>query len=304
MAGYALPDNAAALTESTSIAIAQQIQFHPILTPLADEAITSSFVQGGTGGPPILLLHGFDSSLFEYRRLWPHLSQHHQTWVMDLLGFGFTERCPQLPYGAAAIQAHLLAFHQSQIKQPVILVGASMGGAAALDFALTYPDLVERLILIDSAGLAGRPMAGKLMIPPLDRWATDFLRSPQVREGISRKAYYDSRWVTADATLCASLHVEQPGWRESLIAFTKSGGYGSFQGQLPQLPQPTLILWGQQDRILGTKDAPRFERLIPNSRLVWISEAGHVPHLEQAEKVAEVMLDFIHQGQPMISTVS
>ncbi|TVQ53393.1 MAG: alpha/beta hydrolase [Spirulina sp. DLM2.Bin59] len=304
MAGYALPENAAALTESTSIAIAQQIQFHPILTPLADEAITSSFVQAGTGGPPILLLHGFDSSLLEYRRLWPHLSQHHQTWAVDLLGFGFTERCPGLPYGPAAIQSHLFAFLEHHIKTPVILVGASMGGAAALDFALTYPDLVERLILIDSAGLAGRPMAGKLMIPPLDRWATDFLRSPKVREGISRKAYYDSRWVTADATLCASLHVEQPGWRESLIAFTKSGGYGSFQGQLPQLPQPTLILWGQQDRILGTKDAPRFERLIPNSQLVWIPEAGHVPHLEQAEKVAEVMLDFIRQGKPIISTVS
>nr|WP_245788557.1 alpha/beta hydrolase [Spirulina major] len=303
MPAYTLPADAAQLTESTSIAMARQIQVEPILTPLSERAIASTYVTQGTGQPPILLLHGFDSSLLEYRRLLPFLSEQHQVWAMDLLNFGFTERRLDLPAGTEAIKTHIHAFWQHFIRTPMILVGASMGGAAALDFALSYPEIVQQVVLLDSAGLAPRPIAGKLMIPPLDRWATNFLSSPKVREKISRKAYYnDAKFVTEDANLCAALHVAVSGWNQALVNFTKQGGYGSFKRQLPHLQQPTLIAWGAQDAILGTKNAPVFERLIPNSELVWIPEAGHVPHLEQPETVAAAMVRFIAQHQPQAST--
>ncbi|NEO87813.1 MAG: alpha/beta hydrolase, partial [Spirulina sp. SIO3F2] len=281
--------------EPESIAIAQAIQAVPILTPSSPDPVQTPYVHQAGEKPPILLLHGFDSSLFEYRRLLPKLAPQHEVWAIDLFGFGFTERRPELTYNPEAIKAHIQAFWQTQIQQPVILVGASMGGAAAIDFTLSHPEAVRQLILIDSAGIPQRPWTWRLMFPPLDKWATEFLRSPKVREQISRKAYADEKWVTADANCCAALHLDVPDWSLSLMNFTKSGGYGSFAKQLPDLKQPTLLLWGERDAILGTKDANVFTQLLPNAKLVWIPEAGHVPHLEQSARVATEILQFVAQ---------
>ncbi|MGB0564055.1 MAG: alpha/beta fold hydrolase [Spirulinaceae cyanobacterium] len=290
---FALPAAAQALTEPESVAIAAQIQTVPLRTPLDADPIHTAYVHQPGEQPPILLVHGFDSSLLEYRRLIPKLAPHHEVWAMDLLGFGFTERRQALPYNPDAIKTHLYQFWQTQIQQPVVLLGASMGGAAAIDFSLTYPEAVSQLILIDSAGIPQRPWTWRLMFPPLDRWATEFLRSPRVREQISRKAYADAKWVTDDANCCASLHLADPLWSWSLMQFTKSGGYGSFAAQLPELSQRTLLLWGEQDQILGTKDTAKFTQLLPNHELVWIPQAGHVPHLEQSAQVAQEILQFV-----------
>jgi pimeloyl-ACP methyl ester carboxylesterase len=279
-------------TEDTSIALAQAIATQTIPTPLQSSPIQTAYVRQGTGGTPIVLLHGFDSSLFEFRRLLPRLAIHRETWAIDLLGFGFTERPPGLDYSSAAIKLHLYHTWQTLIQQPMILVGASMGGAAAIDFALTYPDAVQSLVLLDSAGYTVGPAVGQFLVPPLGYLATRFLRSPKVRQSVSLKSYHNPEFASADALQCAAVHLEQPGWQQALIAFTRSGGYSSYQSQLPNLQQPTLILWGESDRILGTKDATKFEQTIPNSRLIWLPQCGHVPHLEQPERTATHILEF------------
>jgi len=240
----------------------------------------------------MLLLHGFDSSVLEYRRLLPLLRDRFQIWALDLLGFGFTERLPGLRFDAAAIQAHLDAFWQSQIDEPVVLVGASMGGAAAIRFALARPESVRALVLIDSAGIAPGPAIAKLLLPPLDYLAAEFLRRPRVREGICKAAYCDKRLVTEDTKLCAALHLALPGWHRALSSFAKSGGFPSIAPQLGQLATPALILWGDSDRILGTKDAEVFASGIPGSKLVWVERSGHVPHVEAAATVANEILSF------------
>lgn len=287
-----IPSEANQLTEDTSIALAKQIQIAPLQTSLTPEAINTAYVQQGSGGTPILLLHGFDSSLLEFRRLIPLLAAQQETWSVDLLGFGFSDRISQIPYGAAAIKTHLHYFWKSCIRQPVILVGASMGGAAAIDFSLSYPEAVEKLVLLDSAGLAKQPIVGKFMFPPLDYWATEFLRNPKVRQNISKAAYYDKTFNSLDAQTCAALHLECPNWNQALIAFTKSGGYGSFAQEIRNITQETLILWGRKDQILGIKDAGKFAKLIPHNKLVWIENCGHVPHLEKAQLTAQEILSF------------
>lgn len=246
------------------------------------------------GNPPLLLLPGFDSSVLEFRRLLPLLATRQQTWAVDLLGFGFTERRLGLPFSPQAIKTHLYACWQTLIQQPVMLVGASMGGAAAIDFALTYPEAVEQLILIDSAGFSAGPALGKFLIPPLGYLATEFLRQPRVRQQISRNAYHDPGFASADAQACAALHLAEPGWSQALITFTRSGGYGSFRQRLAQLSPPTLILWGESDRILGTADASKLQQAIPHSKLIWIQECGHVPHLEKPEATAQHIWDFLN----------
>jgi pimeloyl-ACP methyl ester carboxylesterase len=279
---------AQALTESSSIELFQKIRSQEI--HLAGVNIASSYVQAGQGGPPILLLHGFDSSVMEFRRLLPLLAQQRETWALDLLGFGFGVRSAQIDYSPSQITAHLQAFWQSQIQRPMVLVGASMGGAAAIDFALSHPAAVAKLVLIDSAGLQQPPKIGKFMVPPLDRWATAFLKNPRIRQSISKSAYFDPQYASADAQLCAALHLACDRWSEALISFTKSGGYGNYADQFDHLPQPTTILWGRHDRILGTKDAQQFNNLIPQSQLIWLERCGHVPHLEQPQATAAAIL--------------
>lgn len=289
-----LPPEATNLTESTSIALAQQIQSQPISTTLTPQPILTTYVKQGRGETPILLLHGFDSSVFEFRRLLPLLAKERETWVIDLLGFGFTERKLSLSFNTENIKTHLYCCWQTLIAKPVILVGASMGGAVAIDFTITYPQVVKKLVLLDSAGLGKQPVTSKLMFPPLDYLATEFLRNPRVRGSISTASYYDKSFNTPDARLCASLHLDSSGWSQALISFTKSGGYHSFFDKLSAIKPPTLILWGKNDQILGTKDANQFQQSIDNSKLVWIENCGHVPHLEKSQTTAQKILDFSH----------
>lgn len=285
-----LPSEVDFLTESTSIALAQSIQRQEILTPLSETAIGSSFVCQGSGNPPIMLLHGFDGSLFEFRRLLPLLAAQTETWAVDLLGFGFSDRLAEIPVTPQAIKTHLYYFWKTQISRPMILLGVSMGGAAAIDFTLSYPEAVEKLILIDSAGFAKGPILGKFMIPPLGYLATEFLRNPNVRQQISLKAYFDKGLASADAATCAALHLKMPRWNEGTIEFTRSGGYNFLADKITTIDKETLILWGKNDKILGTKDAAKFEKAIAKGKLIWIPNCGHVPHLEQPEITADRIL--------------
>ncbi|MCF4968226.1 alpha/beta fold hydrolase [Nostoc sp. CMAA1605] len=293
-----LPSTVTQLTEPTSIALAQSIQTQAIATPLINLPITTSYVLQGSGGTPILLIHGFDSSVLEFRRLLPLLAQENETWAVDLLGFGFTDRLAGIQFSPLAIKTHLYYFWKTLIQEPMILVGASMGGAAAIDFTLTYPEAVKKLVLIDSAGLRGGSPLAKLMFPPLDAWATGFLQSLKVRDRVTRTAYKNVNLASVDALCCTALHLEMSNWSQALISFTKSGGYSAFRfKKLAEIQQQTLILWGDSDKILGTEDAKRFKRAIPQSQLIWIDDCGHVPHLEQPQATAQYILKFSREEQ-------
>lgn len=284
----------AQLTETESINLVKSIKHQEIITHLSPNAIATSYVQQGNTGTPILLLHGFDSSVVEFRRLLPLLATQNQTWAVDLLGFGFTDRPKEIEISPSAIAIHLYSFWKTLINQPVILVGASMGGAAAIDFTLTYPEAVKKLVLIDSAGFRAGSARGKFMFSPLVGYlATQFLRNPKVRASISRTAYKDRSLASLDAQLCAALHLNMQSWDRALISFTKSGGYTSFKDKLAHLQLATLILWGNADRILGIADADKFKSAISHSQLIWINDCGHVPHLEQPQLTAQHILDFL-----------
>ena len=139
-----LPTEIAQLTESASIALAQRIEQISITTSLSNQPVLTTYVRQGSGGTPIVLLHGFDSSVFEFRRLLPLLADKKETWAVDLLGFGFTERLAEMFFSPDAIKTHLYYFWKTLIAQPIILVGASMGGAAAIDLTLAYPEIVQK----------------------------------------------------------------------------------------------------------------------------------------------------------------
>ena len=104
---------------------------------------------------PYVLLHGFDSSCLEYRRLFPKLEENGaEVYALDLLGWGFTDGLDDGigDYSPEAKCAHMYAWWKQNVNRPIVLAGASLGGAAAIEFASRHPEAVARLVLIDAQG--------------------------------------------------------------------------------------------------------------------------------------------------------
>lgn len=116
-------------------------------------------------------------------------------------------------------------------------------------------------------------------------------------------AYHDPQFATQDAMRVGRLHTHMPGWTDANIAFMRSGGY-SISSKIPNVQQPTLVLWGRQDEILEPKYAAQFEAALPNGQLQWIEDCGHCGHLEKPTETAAKILQFIGAAQtPLVEGV-
>lgn len=277
------------LKDPSALNLFQNIKTTPITTPLNSQSISTAYIHQGKNGTPILLLHGFESSLLEFRLLIPLLAAKNETWAVDLLGFGFTERFKNINYSPATIKTHLYHFWKTQINQPVILVGASMGGATAIDFTLNYPDCVAKLVLINSVGYSGSFPQGQFLFPPIDYLAVEYWRQRKLQALFFGETFGNFTNAEITSLQCAALHLDMPNWHEAIISFTKSGGYSEIAPQIKEIAKPTLILWGEKDETLPREDAYKFQRDIVDSRLIWL-KCGHTPQLEQAEVVAGEIL--------------
>ncbi|MCA1993499.1 MAG: alpha/beta hydrolase [Coleofasciculus sp. S288] len=230
--------------------------------------------------------------MLEFFRLIPLLAAHNETWAVDLLGFGFTERVTGIPYSPATIKNHLYSFWKTLIGKPVILVGASMGGATAIDFTRTYPNCVKQLVLINSVGYSGSFPIGQFLFPPVDHLAMEWWRFLKLQTLANAKAERNRDAAYLDALLCTILPLEMPGWYESILTFTKTGGYTLSEAQIARIDKPTLILWGELDAFLNKGDGERFNRAIARSVLHKIKGCGHAPQFEQPEVIAKHILAF------------
>ena len=247
-------------------------------------------VMGSVASEPILLLHGFDSSCLEFRRLAPLLAARSTVLVPDLFGFGFTPRPVAAAYNPASVLHHLelvlrLACERLQVDR-VGLIGASMGGSVAVELARRCPERISRLLLLAPAGLTGRPMP----LPPLlDGLGVRFLALPGVRRGLCRSAFADPEGSVGPAELeIASLHLASPGWAMALARFARSGGFAGCGEPLPH--QPLQVLWGADDRILRPPQK-RAALALLGERLRELDHCGHLPHLDQPAQVVQAWSD-------------
>lgn len=295
-----LPPTVVEIQDSDAIALLQQLQRQAISVPLKQgtAAIATAYVRDSpkrsppSKVAPMLLLPGFDSSLLEFRRLLPLLAIQRETWALDWLGVGFTACDPALAVQPRSIRQHLLRVLETWIGQPVVLVGASLGGAVAIDFTLHYPDWVQSLVLIDSVGFSGSFPIGPFLPHFLIDWGADWLHFRKQAALTAAMAWPLVNPMLVDTLRCSLLHQAMPGWKAAIASFTQSGGYAQLGDRITQIQPPTLIVWGEADDTLGTGDATQFERAISNSQLVWIPQAGHAPHLDQPQLVAAHLLAF------------
>ena len=287
-------DAAAQLLDPLGRSLAAAVQWWD-LPELAASAAESWPVAVVGQGPPLLLLHGFDSCFLEFRRLVPLLAPDHQLVIPDLFGFGFTPRPADADYSPKGVLAHLealLARIRATNPDPIGLIGASMGGSVAVELARRQPQAIARLLLLAPAGLTGRPMP----VPPLlDGLGVRFLALPGVRRGLCRSAFADPDRDVGPAEMeIASLHLASPGWAHALGAFARSGGFAGCGSPLPL--QPMQVLWGQQDRILRPPQK-RAALALLGDRVQELDACGHLPHIDQPAAVA-LAWQQLRDGQP------
>jgi len=298
------------IQEEDCIRLLESLARLPVKLPSKNNQQVETVVAGGVDQmvnqksdvPPIVMLHGFDSSALEYRRLIPALKrlkkemseqeqeQHLRAWAIDLIGWGFSEASGEVDkIGPNEKRENLYELWKTYVKEPMVLVGSSLGGAIAIDFALEHPDAVKGLVLIDAQAWIDGVQSPPEIFMDL---GLNVLRSEPLRQIANVQSYYNKdKYATDDALKIGRLHTFMPNWKTYNKKWMQGGGY-IISERIKDLQVPTMVLWGAQDKILGTEPAEKFKNALPSASLVWVDECGHVPHLEQAEFTAEKLLTF------------
>ena len=242
----------------------------------------------GGEGQPILLLHGFDSSFLEFRRIYKSLKRNFKVIIPDLFGFGFCPRLATNEYNPSKIISCLVDIVETlQITNNLKIIGASMGGSTALKLAFEIPNSIDKIILLSPAGLFGEP---KNIPFPLNQIGASFLGLPQVRKSLCRQAFaYPDKCVGEMEEQIASIHLGCKGWRNSLASFAKSGGFAGTHKYIQNMPIKTLC--GENDRILGKKEIKNIKK-IEKLNFIALQNCGHLPHVDLPSLSSKIIQDY------------
>jgi pimeloyl-ACP methyl ester carboxylesterase len=255
----------------------------------------------GSSGPPVILLHGIGCSVLEWNRSLAAFGEHHRVFALDLLGAGASSKPAEASYSLRSLAEFVLAFATQLGLGPVHLAGNSLGGRVALECAIAAPRSVASLLLVDPAGVGRETFINFRLatVPRLGEWLT----WPN-RVGLRmlwRHAYFDASRIEEERIDAKLADARQPGaqaaFLRTLRGFLGLGGFlreplDALERALPALTQPTLILWGRQDRLLPVAQGERLAARMPNARLQVIERCGHLPQLEQAEEFNRAALGF------------
>lgn len=272
-------------------ALAQEnSQFLTLPYPGTD-GIDIHYRAAGAGEPAFVLLHGFAGSLFTWDEVFEQFADKGQTFAYDRPPFGLSERLvagdwdgPN-PYTPDAAIEQLLALLDEQGIDRAILVGNSAGGTLALRTALAHPERVEGLILTSPAVYIGggapdfiQPLLNTPQLRRIGPLASRFL----IGQGSSLEnlAYHDPTAITAEQMVKARLGVQVQEWDRALWEFTATSQSSDLVERLAEITMPTLVVTGDDDRVVPTEQTIRLAGELPNAELVVIPACGHVAQEE------------------------
>jgi pimeloyl-ACP methyl ester carboxylesterase len=254
------------------------------------------FVRTGTGSP-VVLIHGFGSSIYTWKGVIPALAARHDTIALDLPGFGESDR----PAGLSLddLPRAVLGLMDRLGIERAALVGNSMGGATAAIVAATAPERVSRLVLLDAAGFNMEPEARPLMVRLTTSWAAPVLGLlPGKRllvERSLRQVFHDDALVTQERVSEYLAPARRPGTFAALRSLGASldAGRSRVAEVLGDITAPTLVVWGDDDRWIPLAHADRFVAGIAGARKLVIPACGHMPQEEKPAEVARLLLEFL-----------
>lgn len=258
------------------------------------------YEEGPAGGAPIVLLHGFLTSAFTWRRVYPALAQHHRVFLVDLPGSGRSPD-PRVGHWSADRCIEILAdlFNVLELDAPT-LVGSQMGGSLAAWFAGKYRHRVGRLVIM-SAGVLGEAQTNLTLYR--------LLANPWIGPWFARhfpQRNFEQRWRSAhgpghtDEIGATAYYFAQLQTRGHVMAKLGLGvrlSYGESFDALANLIEglkvPTLLLFGGADPLVPAATGRRFEQLLLDARLVVLNGCGDFPQEERPEEVTAEILTFL-----------
>jgi pimeloyl-ACP methyl ester carboxylesterase len=263
-------------------------------------------------GPPLLLLHGAGENALDWRWVMPNLAAANRVYAPDLPGSPDSAR-PDAAYSPAFFERFVAAFFERFVAAfldalgigPATFVGNSLGGLIALRLALSEPDRVRALVLVGSAGLGSaiNPLFTSVNVPFLGESAMPFWRT---RAGAYQRAWgrtallfahppgsVPREWLAEQCRLAQS-----PGYLEAHLSVLRAivsplGQREVLVDRLPSLKIPTLVVWGERDRVLPQSQARDAVDRLRDSSLSLIPDCGHMPHVECPDRFLGALDGFL-----------
>jgi pimeloyl-ACP methyl ester carboxylesterase len=265
-------------------------------------------------GPPVVLVHGITSSSRTWRSVMPGLAERHMVIAPDLLGHGRSGK-PRGDYSLGAYASGIRDLLALLGVGKATVVGHSLGGGIAMQFAYQFPERVERLVLVDSGGLGqevslmlraatvpGAGLALALLLSPATRRAGRAVGDVLGRLGVHANA--DQRGVAEGIDSLADADARQAFVHTVRSVIDPRGQRVDARDRLYlSAGVPTMLVWGERDRIIPISHGRQAHELMPKSRFEVFPRAGHFPFNDDPARFVEVMEDFIATTAPARLTV-
>lgn len=246
----------------------------------------AALIAGPGKSRPILFLHGLGGNYGTWQVALGGLAGRHRVIALDLPGHGKSSKPDASSFDYSVTNLATTVGHAIEtlkLKQPIV-VGHSLGGAVATQLALDFGGRIGGLVLIDSAGL-GRDIAAEL------RFLMAGGPGQQTARGLLRLFYHDQKMVLDRGVEEMAATQTQPGaWAAQQAAanaaFDDDGQRFDLPNRLSEIAQPTLIVWGEHDRVIPAAHGMSAIAKLPDALLKLVAGVGHVPQVEAPEKVA------------------
>lgn len=248
-------------------------------------------------GTPIVLLHGAFSSLHTFNDWSKILQKKYRVISLDLMGFGLTGPNNTGDYTIGNHIRVLKRFFNILNLNKAHLVGSSLGGWLAWEFAYRYPQRVDKLALIDSAGFIDKdnmPLPFKLAQSPLAGRVLKYIVRKSILEQFVKQVYHDISKVNTKLVDRYFDLFTREGNSQAFVDLVNA----PFQDNtdfLKQIEQPTLIMWGREDAWISAAHAYLFQKMLPNTALVIYEDVGHLPMEEIPTRSGEDLMAFLEK---------
>jgi pimeloyl-ACP methyl ester carboxylesterase len=257
-------------------------------------------------GRPVLLLHGIHAAAwsYEWRSNVDALAAAHDTYSLDLLGFGMSDR-PQAKYSARLYLRLIDDFARQVIGHPTTLIASSLTAAYAAVLGARDPGQYPSLVLIEPTGLVRRNGAAstrgevaRLVVdaPVVGPAVFNALASKRSLRYWLERAYVDLEFVTPELVDIYYRAAHQPGARHAPAALLSGHLNLDVRGAVRRLRQPVMLIWGEQAVETPVEDARGFLALNQGIQLTIFDPAGMLPHDEQAAEFNAVVTKFLAEG--------
>jgi pimeloyl-ACP methyl ester carboxylesterase len=254
---------------------------------------------GNAGDPPLVLIHGYTASTYVWRSVAPMLADAgFHVVAVDLLGFGFSEKPRWFDYSIDS-QARMISRFMDRIGiGRAIVVGSSYGGAVAATLALDYGERVEKIVLVDAVcnnDLRHHPIPRICSVPGLGEAIAPFLADTKAfHRHRMHKTLSPSNYglISQDRVDAIVRPLAAADAHHSLLATSRNWHANRITYDAHLINQPTLIIWGEDDRVIPITDAYTLHDRILHSRLVILKHCGHVPMEEKSDLFAELVAEF------------